>query len=64
MKSSAAIFAAVTEPSPALSEYGPEASLRMPIFMTRAESASAGEHMAAIIRLPTIRDTDLMRFIP
>jgi hypothetical protein len=33
MKSSAAIFAAVTEPSPPLSEYGPEASFSTPIFI-------------------------------
>src|ERR1700748_938096 len=44
MKSSAAILAAVTEPSPALSEYGPDASLRTPIFIVRVASAEAVEH--------------------
>jgi hypothetical protein len=61
MKSSAAIFAAVTEPSPALSEYGPEASLSTPIFMVRGVSAKAVAEAHRVKRdIPTIRGRLLM----
>src|SRR5215831_12116800 len=65
MKSSAAILAAVTEPSPALSEYGPEASLRIPIFIVRVASAKAGEHTLATRKdIPKMRKATFMTFHP
>src|SRR5215831_18003475 len=57
VKSSAAILAAVTEPSPALSEYGPAASLSTPILRDRDVSANAGKLAdSARSEIPNRRD--------
>src|ERR1700761_2830217 len=63
MKSSAAILAAVTDPSPPLSEYGPEASLSTPILIDRGSAnPDDGKHVARSM-IPRTYDR-LFMFLP